>query len=151
MSMPSPTREMWWKYKKGEISKEEYQSFMDDFWDKTLAEMEDRKMAQKIQEARYGKPKETKKKTKIIIISVIILLIVSFFCISAINNTKSNEPKAYSYTESKNISVYITKTGECYHKSGCTSLRKSKKEITLEKATKNYRLCQNCKPPIIEE
>lgn len=43
--------------------------------------------------------------------------------------------------------VYITKTGECYHTSGCSSLRKSKIETTLQNAvSKGLRPCSKCKP-----
>ena len=44
--------------------------------------------------------------------------------------------------------VYITSTGECYHKSGCSSLRYSKHPRTLERAVQGgYRSCNNCNPP----
>ncbi len=43
--------------------------------------------------------------------------------------------------------VYITKSGECYHTSGCSSLRKSKIETTLQNAVdKGLRPCSKCKP-----
>ena len=44
-------------------------------------------------------------------------------------------------------SVYITKTGEKYHKSGCHFLKNSKKEITLNKAFQlGFSACSVCKP-----
>ncbi len=46
--------------------------------------------------------------------------------------------------------VYITKTGECYHKDGCSSLSHSKIEITLQNAVSNYRPCKRCKPPVLD-
>lgn len=47
--------------------------------------------------------------------------------------------------------VYITKTGECYHSSGCSSLRKSKIETTLQSAIdRGYRACSKCKPPVLD-
>lgn len=43
--------------------------------------------------------------------------------------------------------VYITKTGECYHSSGCSSLSHSKIAVTLQSAVDNgYRSCKRCKP-----
>lgn len=43
--------------------------------------------------------------------------------------------------------VYVTNTGECYHRGTCGYLR-SKNEITLEVAvTRGYRACSVCKPP----
>ena len=43
--------------------------------------------------------------------------------------------------------VYITKTGEKFHKSNCRYLKYSKKEITLKKALNyGYEACKVCKP-----
>ena len=45
--------------------------------------------------------------------------------------------------------VYITKTGKCYHKQTCRTIKKSKgvKKVTLEKALKQgLRECQVCEP-----
>lgn len=47
--------------------------------------------------------------------------------------------------------VYITKTGDCYHSDGCSSLRKSKIETTLKNATdRGYRACSKCNPGILD-
>jgi hypothetical protein len=44
--------------------------------------------------------------------------------------------------------VYITKTGAKYHKSGCTYLKYSSIPVSLEDATKRgYTPCSVCKPP----
>jgi competence protein ComEC len=44
--------------------------------------------------------------------------------------------------------VYITATGECYHRAGCRYLTKSKIAIRLSKAkAEGYRPCSVCKPP----
>ena len=46
--------------------------------------------------------------------------------------------------------VYVTRTGECYHKSGCSYL-KSKIEVTLQYAVDNgYRACSRCHPPTLD-
>lgn len=43
--------------------------------------------------------------------------------------------------------VYTTKTGEKYHKSSCSYLKYSKKEITIDKAIElGYSPCSVCKP-----
>ena len=50
--------------------------------------------------------------------------------------------------QSKEIIVYITKTGEKYHRDGCQYLRKSKIETTLKNAASNgYTPCSKCNPP----
>lgn len=44
--------------------------------------------------------------------------------------------------------VYKTETGECYHKDGCASLKKSKIQTTVAQAqSEGLRACKNCKPP----
>lgn len=44
--------------------------------------------------------------------------------------------------------VYITKSGTKYHKSGCNYLKSSKYPITLEEAIdRGYTPCSVCKPP----
>ena len=46
------------------------------------------------------------------------------------------------------MTVYITKTGECYHEEGCRHLRRSCFAISLEDAVNSgYRPCHNCWPP----
>lgn len=44
--------------------------------------------------------------------------------------------------------VYVTKTGEKYHREGCQHLRKSSSNIDLEEALRlSYEACKVCKPP----
>lgn len=52
-------------------------------------------------------------------------------------------------TESNNsIEVYKTKIGECYHRSGCSSLSKSRIPTTIEVAKNiGLRPCKRCNPP----
>lgn len=47
------------------------------------------------------------------------------------------------------IIVYVTETGEMYHRDGCTYLEKSKIPMTLKNASKNYGVCSRCRPPIL--
>lgn len=49
-----------------------------------------------------------------------------------------------------NQTVYTTKTGECYHLSGCSSLSYSKYKTTIKEAVQDgYRSCSNCDSPIL--
>ena len=44
--------------------------------------------------------------------------------------------------------VYVTKTGEKYHRETCRSLRKSRIEITVAEAKRRgFTACKVCKPP----
>lgn len=47
--------------------------------------------------------------------------------------------------------VYVTRTGKCYHTATCQYLQYSKIATTLEKADKKYRPCSVCRPPVLEE
>lgn len=60
-------------------------------------------------------------------------------------------PSSTVYAASGDTVVYITKTGECYHSSGCSSLRKSKIETTLQSAIdRGYRACSKCNPGMLD-
>jgi len=48
--------------------------------------------------------------------------------------------------------VYVTKTGEKYHTSNCSYLRKSKIEKSLSDAVdEGYEPCSRCHPPVLDE
>jgi len=55
-----------------------------------------------------------------------------------------------SYAAGGDTTVYVTKTGKCYHNSGCSSLSKSCIETTLEAASGKYTPCSKCKPPKLD-
>ena len=44
--------------------------------------------------------------------------------------------------------VYVTETGECYHRDGCKHLRNSRIEIDKQEAEKYYRPCKDCYPEL---
>jgi hypothetical protein len=44
--------------------------------------------------------------------------------------------------------VYVTRTGEKYHRETCRSLAKSKIAMSLEEAAARYGACKVCKPPV---
>lgn len=49
--------------------------------------------------------------------------------------------------DTKDITVYVTKTGEKYHRSGCQYLSKSKIAMDLSEAAESYSPCSKCNPP----
>lgn len=83
--------------------------------------------------------------------SFYILCVAFFILLSGCGDSKPKESEKVSLSEAENKIVYITKTGECYHNDSCSCLNKSKIEKNLKTAVKNYRPCQLCYPPIIEE
>lgn len=52
-----------------------------------------------------------------------------------------------SVSESKSVTVYVTKTGAKYHSDGCRYLSKSKIAMSLDDAKKKYDPCSVCNPP----
>ena len=46
--------------------------------------------------------------------------------------------------------VYVTKTGSKYHRASCSSLSRSKIEMSLAQAAARYGACKNCKPPVLK-
>lgn len=54
-----------------------------------------------------------------------------------------------AFADNRETTVYITRTGKCYHTGFCSSLRQSKIEVTLEYAvSKGYSRCDKCHPPV---
>jgi methylphosphotriester-DNA--protein-cysteine methyltransferase len=54
---------------------------------------------------------------------------------------------AASANPASSVTVYVTDTGECYHRGSCTSLRYSKYPMSLAQARQDYRPCKRCRPP----
>lgn len=52
-----------------------------------------------------------------------------------------------SQTQNKEVTVYVTKTGEKYHSAGCRYLSKSQIPISLSAAKASYGPCSVCNPP----
>ena len=68
--------------------------------------------------------------------------------ITSTPNSTTSKADIAKEKSNDNVIVYTTKTGECYHKGTCSSLRKSKFETTVREAKADgYRACQNCNPP----
>jgi hypothetical protein len=47
------------------------------------------------------------------------------------------------------ITVYITKTGEKYHRDGCRFLSRSRIPMPLKEAVKRFEPCKVCRPPLM--
>ncbi len=65
------------------------------------------------------------------------------------NGSKANVTNNAGKNDNTKITVYITKTGEKYHRDGCSSLSRSKIAISLKDAiSKKYTPCKKCNPPV---
>lgn len=49
----------------------------------------------------------------------------------------------------KTITVYVTRTGEKYHRDGCRCLSRSQIAMSLAEAARRFGPCSVCKPPVI--
>ena len=49
--------------------------------------------------------------------------------------------------DSQSLTVYVTRTGEKYHREGCQYLRRSRIPTSLGEAKKRYGPCSVCRPP----
>jgi competence protein ComEC len=49
--------------------------------------------------------------------------------------------------QTKEVTVYVTRTGAKYHAGSCRYLSRSKIPISLKEAKKSYTPCSVCRPP----
>ncbi len=68
-----------------------------------------------------------------------------WFKSSSVKGVSQQEDNSDSGT--KEITVYVTRTGKCYHRAGCRYLSRSKIPMPLRKAKQRYRPCSVCNPP----
>lgn len=66
---------------------------------------------------------------------------------SGVDQAEPDEDADTEDDDEDSETVYITKTGEKYHRSGCQYLSQSKIPISLSKAKKDYDTCSKCDPP----
>ena len=72
-----------------------------------------------------------------------LIIVLSLIACSSKDNQKSTSQTS----QYKEQTVYVTRTGEKYHRDDCRYLKKSKKSIKLSKAVDSgYTPCKVCKP-----
>jgi hypothetical protein len=67
--------------------------------------------------------------------------------IQTTSQTKSAGNKIESMPNKDTITVYVTRTGHCYHRASCSYLRQSCIPMDLDQAKRRYRPCSRCNPP----
>ena len=72
---------------------------------------------------------------------------VSVLVQSTESESETSASQSSEDTPSKDMSVYVTRTGKKYHSGGCSSLRRSKIPISLAEAKQRYGPCRRCNPP----
>ncbi len=81
-----------------------------------------------------------------------LLVFISFVGCDNSSQTSSpysNSPSQYTTREEtpKEVTVYITRTGQKYHRIGCRYLSKSCIPVSLNEAKTRYGACSVCNPP----
>ena len=71
---------------------------------------------------------------------------VSVLVQSTESESETSASQSSEDTPSKDMSVYVTRTGKKYHSGGCSSLRRSKIPISLAEAKQRYGPCSRCNP-----
>ena len=101
----------------------------------------------------------TKKLVRLGLISLGIIVVVFTICFelrdtgSKITNQvyashiDFQEDKTSNQVDKDDPIVYVTRTGQCYHSSYCSYLRRSKIPMKLSEARRYYRPCSKCNPP----
>ena len=79
----------------------------------------------------------------------LIPLLLAFLMLGAVFAVPpAQQPTPQRQTQTKEQTVYITKTGKKYHRATCRYLSRSKIPISLKDAKANgYTPCSVCKPP----
>src|SRR5688572_23265805 len=83
---------------------------------------------------------------------IIAVLVISW--VSTADNTANLSAASLAGTSSiqkrqqeKEVTVYVTRTGEKYHRGSCRYLSRSKIPISLADAKRGYEPCKVCRPP----
>lgn len=66
---------------------------------------------------------------------------------ATIERPESTSSLPAAVTKPAETTVYVTETGDHYHRSGCQYLRKSAIPIPLSRAASSYTPCSKCRPP----
>jgi hypothetical protein len=79
---------------------------------------------------------------------LLTFVLAAFMLVSVAAVVPAEQPWPQQQTQTKEQTVYITKTGKKYHTATCRYLAKSKIPISLKDAKANgYTPCSVCKPP----
>ena len=77
-----------------------------------------------------------------------LLISLALFLASASALPPAPQPAPQQSAQTKEITVYITRTGKKYHRAGCSYLRSSSIPISLKEAkARGYTPCSRCRPP----
>lgn len=83
---------------------------------------------------------------------VVMLLgaLVVVLNLSGVSGYPTTSVGAQSQQDPATITVYVTRTGEKYHRDGCRYLSRSKIPMSLKEAAKRFSPCSVCKPPALQ-
>lgn len=72
---------------------------------------------------------------------------VRSYGVSATDRTTGEAGIGQAAPDETATTVYVTRTGACYHRGTCNYLRRSKIPMELSQAKQRYRPCSRCSPP----
>ena len=76
----------------------------------------------------------------------VVFILLSVF--GSFQITRTSALAHGTQTDQKQVTVYLTNTGKCYHRAGCQYLRLSSRSIELREAiAADYTPCHVCRPP----
>ena len=82
------------------------------------------------------------------ILLLLLALGLSWPNFGAVSILPAQQPAAQLSEDSKTETVYITRTGERYHRDGCRYLSEKKIKTTVKEArASGYTPCKVCRPP----
>jgi hypothetical protein len=93
----------------------------------------------------FGLSSRTRAATCAATLLVLVLALPLGACSDAAARPSSSA--ALRANQNREVVVYVTRTGEKYHRGSCRHLAKSKIPMTLEDARRSYAPCKVCRPP----
>jgi hypothetical protein len=83
---------------------------------------------------------------------LLALVSIGLLSLTALPGVISGQAQVPQSTAHSSPTVYITKTGKCYHSGSCQYLKKSCIPVSLEEAVRLGKVpCSVCKPPTLED
>jgi hypothetical protein len=85
------------------------------------------------------------------VLHVLLIAVLSGIAPAGVSTPiRSFAPVLEAQQDPAKITVYVTRTGEKYHRDGCSSLRRSRIPTSLKDAVeRGYGACKLCRPPTV--
>jgi hypothetical protein len=78
---------------------------------------------------------------------VLSIFLFTFIACTAPANAPTSADNPSIERDANEVTVYVTRTGNKYHRGSCQYLRQSKFPMPLSEAKRKYAPCSVCRPP----